>query len=142
MTLKTTTLGPLAALALMASAHAATAGSELTKALDAGADRLTAEQIESLLVGNTVTARAGEKRFRFYYSPDNVISGTMIGGDWSDRGYYGVTDTDQVCVSISKDQGRLRCLTLLRHDDGIVRKYSADGKMTFELLDFEEGKAF
>jgi hypothetical protein len=39
---------------------------------------------------------------------------------------------------MGKDQGRLRCLTLLRLD-GAVSKYNVDGKMTFELLEFQNG---
>jgi len=139
MTLKTTTIGTLAALGLVTLTHVAMAGSDLEKALDAGAIRLTAEDIAGLLVGKTVKARAGDKKFLFYYATDNVISGRLIGGDWSDQGYYGIADTNQICLSITKDQGRLRCLTLLRDEDGVVRKYNAQGKMTFELLEFEEG---
>jgi hypothetical protein len=74
----------------------------------------------------------------FYYSDDNVLSGKLIGGDWSDTGYYGITDDDRVCLSITKDKGRLRCLTLLKWD-GSVKKYDTNGNMTFELLGFEEG---
>lgn len=139
MTLKTMIIGTLAALGLMTLTHGAMAGSDLEKALDAGATRLTADEISDLLVGNTVKARAGDKEFLFHYATDNVISGRLIGGDWSDQGYYGIADTDQVCLSITKDQGRLRCITLLRHEDGVVRKYNAQGQMTFELLEFEEG---
>lgn len=139
MTLKTTTIGTLAALGLVTLTHGAMAGSDLEKALDAGAIRLMAEDIADLLVGKTVKARAGDKKFLFYYAADNVISGRLIGGDWSDQGYYGIADTDQICLSITKDQGRLRCITLLRDKDGVVRKYNAQGEMTFELLEFEEG---
>lgn len=139
MTLKTTIIGNLFALVLMTLTHGAMAGSDLEKALDAGATRLTADEIAELLVGNTVRARSGDKEFLFHYATDNVISGKLIGGDWSDQGYYGIADTDQVCLSISKDQGRLRCITLSRHADGVVRKYNAQGEMTFELLDFEAG---
>ena len=106
--------------------------------MDAGAQRLTSEEIADLLVGKTVTGKAGEKRFLFHYSEDNVLSGKLIGGDWSDTGYYGITDDDRVCLSMSKDKGRLRCLTLLRLD-GAVRKYNVTGDMTFELLEFQEG---
>ena len=139
MTLKTTIIGALAALGLVTVTHGAIAASDLEKALDAGAIRLTAEDIADLLVGKTVKARAGGKEFLFYYATDNVISGRLIGSDWSDRGYYGIADTDQICLSITKDQGRLRCITLLRDQNGVVRKYNAQGEMTFELLEFEEG---
>ena len=139
MTLKTTIIGTLAAVGFMTLAQGAMAGSDLENALDAGATRLTAEEIAGLVVGKTVKARAGDKEFLFHYATDNVILGRLIGGDWSDQGYYGIADTDQVCLSISKDQGRLRCITLLRHEDGVVRKYNSQGEMTFELLEFDEG---
>lgn len=136
---KTPTIGALVALGLMGLAHGAIAASDLEKALDAGATRLTGEEIADLLVGKTVKARAGDKEFRFYFSTDNVISGKLIGGAWSDHGYYGIADTDQVCLSITKDHGRLRCITLLRNDAGVVRKYNSQGGMVFELREFEEG---
>ena len=139
MTLTTTAIAALAAFGVVASSHGAMAGSDLEKALDAGASRLTAGEIADLLVGNTVKVKAGDKQFLFHYGTDNVISGELIGGDWSDEGYYGIADTDQVCLSITKDEGRLRCITLLRHEDGVVRKYNAEGEMTFELLEVEEG---
>ena len=139
MTMKTPMIGLLAGIAVMAAAPLAQAGTAMQKALAEGAERLTAEEIADLLVGNTVKARAGNKRFLFHYSTDNVISGKLVGGDWSDEGYYGIADTDQVCLSITKDEGRLRCITLLRHEDGVVRKYNAEGAMTFELLEVEEG---
>ncbi len=139
MTCRTTTIGLLAGLAMIAGAPLAQAGSDLQKALAEGAERLAAEEIAELLVGNTVKARAGDKEFLFHYSTDNVISGKLIGGDWSDQGYYGIADTDQVCLSISQDEGRLRCIAPLRHGDGAVRKYDAEGAMTFELLEIEAG---
>ena len=39
---------------------------------------------------------------------------------------------------MSKDKGRLCCLSLLRLD-GVVKKYNVAGKMTFELLKFQKG---
>ena len=139
MTFKSTTIGLLTGLALVAWAPLAEAGSAMQKSLADGAERLTADEIADLLVGNTVKARARDKEFLFHYSTDNVISGRLIGGDWSDEGYYGIADTDQVCLSVTKDEGRLRCLTLLRGEDGVVRKYNAEGAMTFELLEVAEG---
>jgi hypothetical protein len=106
--------------------------------MNAGAEQLKSEEIAELIVGKTVTARSGEKTFYFHYSEDNVLSGQLIGGGWSAAGYYGLTDDDRVCLSMGKDQGRLRCLTLLRLD-GAVSKYNVDGKMTFELLEFQNG---
>jgi hypothetical protein len=123
---------------LAISSAGAAAETAKEKAIEAGARQLTADEIADLIVGKTVTAKSGEKRFLFYYSEDNVLTGKVIGGDWSDTGYYGITDDDRVCVSISKDKGRLRCLTVLMLN-GAVKKYNVDGKMTFELLEFQDG---
>ena len=76
--------------------------------------------------------------FRFHYGADNVLSGILVGGGWSDSGYYGISDEDRVCLSITKDRGRLRCVTLLEKD-GEVRKYDAGGALSFELLEIEAG---
>ncbi len=131
-------IGTLAFAVLAGSAVGAAVETAREKALDAGATQLTSDEIANLIVGKTVTAKSGEKRFLFYYSDDNVLSGKLIGGDWSDTGYYGITDDDRVCLSITKDKGRLRCLTVLK-SDGSVKKYDVNGNMTFELLGFEEG---
>ncbi|RMD65184.1 MAG: hypothetical protein D6826_00705 [Alphaproteobacteria bacterium] len=135
---KTSLSGILVFAALAASPIGAAAETAMQKALEAGARQLSADEIAHLLVGKTVTARSGDKRFLFYYGTDNVLSGKLIGGDWSDTGYYGITDDDRVCLSITKDKGRLRCVTLLILD-GAVKKYDVNGKMTFELLDFQVG---
>lgn len=127
-----TDLVSLAAMLALAPL-AGIADTELSNATAAGGEVLTAEEIAVLLPGSSVTARSGEKIFEFRYSTDNVLRGELQGGGWSDTGFYGITDTNQVCVSMSKDKGRLRCLTIVRQD-GVVRKYNAAGKMTFELL--------
>ena len=138
MNVKATLAGILAFALLAASSFGVAAEMVMQKALEAGARQLNAEEIANLLVGKTVTAKSGDKRFLFHYSEDNVLSGKLIGGNWSDTGYYGITDDDRVCLSISKDKGRLRCVTLLVLD-GAVKKYDVNGKMTFELLDFQDG---
>lgn len=138
MSIKASLIGALTFAVLSIPAINAVAGTEQEEAINSGAERLTSEEIADLLVGKTVTAKSGEKKFYFYYSEDNVLSGKLIGGDWSDTGYYGITDDDRVCVSITKDKGRLRCLTVLRMGSS-VRKYNVNGKMTFELLEFREG---
>ena len=119
----------------------ALAGSELDTALANGGSRLTADQIAAKIVGKTVTASLGEKRFLFHYSENNLLSGQLIDGNWSDAGYYGITDDDRVCLSMSKDKGRLRCLTLVELS-GIIRKYNSAGKATFTMLEFRNGKTF
>ncbi|MFQ5565645.1 MAG: hypothetical protein ACE5EU_04710 [Paracoccaceae bacterium] len=130
-----------AALTLALGAPAATAGSDLEDALAAGATRLSADEIATRIVGKTVSAALGEKRFLFYYSADNVLTGQLVGGGWSGSGYYGITDDDRVCLSMAKDKGRLRCLTLLEQDGKII-KYRTDGSASFEMLEFHDGKTF
>lgn len=122
------------AAALALPAQAQTALEEAT----AEGRRLTAEEISARIVDHTITARAGNRTFVFYYSPDNTLTGRMIDGAWSDTGYYGISDGDQVCLSMTPDEGRLRCMTLVLRD-GIVQKFSAAGELTFELLSFEAG---
>lgn len=128
------TLPMVAAMALMA--NAAVAGTELETAMETGGERLTADQIAELLVGNTVTAKSGDKMFHFYYHPDNVLSGELVNGGWKGTGAFAITDSDQVCVSMAADKGRYRCLTVVRSGEAI-QKFNAEGKMTFELLSFE-----
>ena len=138
MSTKASLIGALTLAVLAILSTDANAQTEQEEAITAGAKQLTSEEIAGLVVGKTVTARSGEKKFYFHYSEDNVLSGKLIGGDWSGAGYYGITDDDRLCLSMSKDKGRLRCVTLLRLD-GSVRKYNVDGKMTFELLEFRDG---
>jgi hypothetical protein len=131
----------IAAALVLGLAGPALAGSQLEDALANGGTQLSADQIAERIVGKTVAAALGEKRFLFHYSADNVLSGQLVGGGWSDAGYYGITDDNRVCLSMTKDKGRLRCLTLIEQD-GHLRKYNAAGKATFELLEFRDGKIF
>lgn len=124
------------AAAITLAALPAYAETALDQALSDGGKVLVAQEIADLIVGKVVTARSGDKMFRFHYSDQNALSGEMTGGAWSDVGYYGITDGDQVCLSMSSDKGRLRCLTLVQGPDGVA-KYDQAGKMTFELLEFE-----
>ena len=128
----------VAIILMMSASQSVFAESALQAARKTGATQLAAEDIEVLLVGNTVKAESGEKEFYFHYSEDNILSGEMIGGRWSDVGYYGITDDDRICLSMSQDMGRLRCLTLMNLN-GVVRKYDVDGKMSFELVEFQPG---
>ena len=133
-----TRIAPIAAAALLAlTAPAFAGGSDLDAAVKKGGEMLKSDQIAELIVGKVVTAKAGENTFRFFYDPANVLSGEMINGGWKGKGAFAITDTNQVCVSMAQDQGRYRCLTVVRDGD-TVRKYNAAGKMTFELLGFEE----
>ena len=128
------TLTFLAAMAL--TPNTAVAGTELETMIATGGERLKADQIAELLVGNTVTAKSGDKMFRFYYHPDNVLTGELVSGGWKGTGDFAITDADQVCVSMAADKGRYRCLIVVR-DGETIKKFDAQGKMTFELLSFE-----
>lgn len=124
------------ALAMTSASGVAFAQSDLEAALATGGEKLDADQIAELLVGNSVTAKSGKKVFRFYYDPTNVVSGELTNGGWQGSGAFAITDTDQVCVSMAADKGRYRCLTVVRDGD-LVQKFNADGQKTFELLKVE-----
>ena len=138
MSMKSAVIGTMAVAILAVSPVGAAAQTAKSKAIDSGAKQLTSMEIAKLVVGKTVTARAGKKRFLFHYSTDNVLSGKLIGGKWSGSGFYGITDDDRICISMGNDKGRLRCLTLLSLN-GAVSKYDVKGARTFELLAFEKG---
>ncbi|UWQ55472.1 hypothetical protein [Leisingera caerulea] len=129
----------IAAAAAAALAGAATAETELQAALNSGGSALSSDEIAELLVGKAVTARAGSKTFRFYYDAGNQLFGELQGGGWSGAGSYAITDGNQICVSMPKDGGRYRCLTLVR-TGGTVRKYNAEGKASFEILAAEDAR--
>lgn len=124
------------AAAMALTATTAIAGSDLEVAMDRGGERLTADQIAELLIGKTVTAKSGDKMFHFHYHPDNELAGELVSGGWQGTGAFAITDADQVCVSMAADKGRYRCLTVVREGE-TIRKFDAQGKMTFELLSFE-----
>ena len=98
--------------------------------------RVGAGQIAELIVGKVVTAKSGEKEFRFFYDPSNVLDGELTNGGWKGTGTYAITDNNQVCVSMAADKGRYRCLTAVRVGE-TVQKFNVEGKMTFVLLGFE-----
>lgn len=126
----------VATCAIALAGGTAMAETELDAALKNGGERLNSDQIAELLIGHVVTAKSGEKMFRFFYDPGNVVSGELTNGGWEGTGAYAITDTDHVCVSMAADKGRYRCLSAIRIGD-VVQKFNAKGKMTFELLDFE-----
>ena len=138
MKMKSIAIAGVTLISFMATSQVVLAESALQAAVKSGATQLTSEEIEVLLVGNTVDAKSGDKEFYFYYSEGNNLHGQLKGGGWSDTGYYGITDDDRICLSMTKDKGRLRCLTLMKLN-GDVKKYDVDGKLTFELLEFQSG---
>jgi hypothetical protein len=124
-------------MAAMATVLPARAETPLEKALATG-QLLSSDEISAKIVDHTITARKGQRTFVFYYGPDNKLTGRMVGGKWSDSGYYGITDGGKVCLSMTPDKGRLRCMTLVA-TDGVVKKFDEAGELTFELLSFEAG---
>ena len=126
----------VASLVIAMAGGSAAAETELETALKNGGERLKSDQIAEMLIGHVVTAKSGEKMFRFFYDPANVISGELTNGGWKGTGAYAITDTDQVCVSMAADKGRYRCLTAIRAGD-VVQKFNSSGKMTFEILGSE-----
>lgn len=125
-----------AVIAITACGGSAYAGTDLEDAISNGGDVLTSDQIAELIIGKVVTARAGEKTFRFLYDPGNIVQGELLNGGRSGAGAFAITDTNQVCVSMAADKGRYRCLTAVRNGD-VVHKFNAAGDMAFELVAFE-----
>jgi hypothetical protein len=142
MNVKTTLIGTLAFVVLATSSFSAAAESDKEVALAKGAKQLTASEISERLAGKTVTfvSASGDKKFLIYYSADNDVAGKMIGGNWSDTGFYGIADNNTICLSWNgSDKPRLRCMHVLLVD-GVVKKFTADGSLSGSIVKFEDGK--
>jgi hypothetical protein len=135
----------VATVMLSVASMAAFAGDEnaRVKAIEAGATQLGSDEIAERFSGKTVTfARPDEKVFLVHYGPDNAVSGSMVGGNWSDTGYWAVTNADSICLSWSQsDEGRLRCFDVLVVD-GVAKKFNPDGSLAGDLENFADGKIF
>lgn len=132
---RTAALAGILSAALILPAFAA---NDFENAIQAGATPLDSQAIAEVFVGNTVTAKAGQKTFHFYYSSGNALSGKLVGGNWSGKGFYGITDGNRICVSMETDKGRLRCMAVVKHDD-TVKKFDVNGKLTFEVIAVRSG---
>lgn len=88
----------------------------MEEALGNGAKQLTADEIAGRLVGNTGTwvAPSGDKKIAIHYGEDNVLTGKLLGGDWSGKGYYG----------------------------SVTKFNAADGSLNGHYEKIEDGKAF
>lgn len=142
MNIKATLIGTLAFAALVTFSLGAAAGTDQQNALNSGATQLTATEIAERFAGKTATfvSAAGANKFSVYYNQDNEIAGTMIGGNWSDTGFYGIADNNTICLSWNnRDKPKLRCLSVLLVD-GVVKKYNADGSLSGSIVQFEDGK--
>ena len=114
----------------------------LTTKLRSIVTQLTANEIAERFAGKTVTfvSASGEKKFSIFYSQGNEVAGTMIGGDWSDTGFYGIADNNTICLSWNnRDKPKLRCMHALLVD-GVVKKFKADGSLSGSIVKFEDGK--
>ncbi|CAM3396303.1 hypothetical protein [Halomonas lysinitropha] len=142
MNIKIALSGIFAVVILASTSLSAAAETEMEEALNNGAKQLTADEIAEHFVGKTGTwvSSSGDKKIAIHYSEDNVLTGELLGGDWSGTGYYGVTNVDSICVSWSPgDKGRLRCLDVLVID-GVVTKFNAaDGSLNGFYEKFEDG---
>lgn len=135
-------IGSLAGLAMAGLATIANAGSDLEKALAAGAERLTSNEIAERLTGKTglFLVGGGDKRIMIYYGENNELVAKPVGGDSVLTGFYAVTDRDTICIGWDKkDLPRLRCLDALLLD-GVVYKYNTDGSFSGSYEKFEDGK--
>ena len=142
MSLKATLIGTLAFVTLVASSLGAAAESAKEKVLKDGATQLTSDEIAERIAGKTVTfvSASGDKKFLIYYSKDNDIAGKMVGGNWSDTGFYGIADNNTICLSWNgSDKPRLRCMYVLLVD-GVVKKFTANGSLSGTIVKFEDGK--
>ncbi|WP_290649652.1 hypothetical protein [Aquisalimonas sp.] len=139
MNIKMSLIGTLAIVLLASASFSTAAGSEMKEALNNGAQQLTADAIAERVTGKTVTYRlADEREVLVHYGADNAASGRMVDADWSDTGYYGITNGDRICISWSEsDKGRLRCFSVLLVN--VVKKFMPDGSFAMDAVKFEDG---
>lgn len=140
MNIKMSLIATLAVVLLGSASFINAAESAMEEALANGAQQLTADEIAERVAGKTVTYRlADEREVLVHYGADNAASGRMVDGDWSDTGYYGITDGDRICISWSEsDEGRLRCFRVLVVND-VVKKFMPDGSFAMDAMKFEDG---
>ncbi|MCH4562518.1 hypothetical protein MKP05_05130 [Halomonas sp. EGI 63088] len=140
MNIKISLIGIPAFVVLASTSLSAAAGTDMEEALNNGAQQLTADEIAERVAGKTVTYLLPDKKeVQVHYGAENAASGRMVGGDWSDTGYYGITNSDRICISWSEsDEGRLRCFSVLVVDD-VVKKFHPDGRFAMEAVEFEDG---
>lgn len=125
----------------LASAGAAT---DLSAALNAGAEKLSTEQIVATFVGKTGHYHDGDsdRQMLISYGEDNVLAAKEVGGDGMRTGLFAVTDRDNICIGWdNRDLPRLRCMDVLLVD-GVIHKYNSDGSLGGSFPEFEEGKSF
>lgn len=133
--------GIIAGLFLLGGTQGALAGSEIEDALEAGAIRLSAEEIAERLTGKTVTfvsAKSGDS-FLVYYGADNQTVGRKVGAEAVLTGFHALTDRDQICLGWQgRDLPRLRCMDVLLID-GKMHKFKADGSLSGHVSESADG---
>lgn len=130
--------GALLAAGLATPALAETA---MEKALAAGAERMTADQIAERLAGKTVTfeAAATGDRALIYYDGDNGMRIRKVGADDVFEAFYAVTDADHVCFGVKKDEPiRLHCVHVLLIDKQ-MHKFELDGSLRGRVVEEVDG---
>lgn len=127
-------VGALVAAALATPALAETA---MEKALAAGAERMTADEIAERLAGKTVTfefASTGDRVLVFYDGANGVLI-RKIGSDAVVQGFYAVSAADHICLGTKGDEPiRLRCLNVLLIDDQ-MHKFEIDGSLRGRVVE-------
>ena len=133
--------GFLVGLAMMSMTSVVQAGSDLDKAIEAGAKHLTADEIAERLTGKTVTfvsAKSGDK-YLVYYGHDNETKGRKVGDESTGTGFHAVTDRNQICLGWEgRDLPRLRCVDVLLID-GVLHKFKADGSLSGRIVEIADG---
>lgn len=133
----------LAPLIFLLGACAASADTTLQAALDGDAERLAADGIAERFVGRTGTwvSADGTREIEIFCGEDNALSASPVDGDKQMSGFYGITDTDRMCISWNGGNGRLRCLDVVE-SDGTIAKYNANGSLNGTYAQFTDGRSF
>ena len=133
--------GLVAGITMLGFAAGAQAVSDLEKAVNEGATRLTSDEIAERFTGKTVTFvsdKTGDK-FHLYYGTHNDVAGGKIGGDQSNEGFHAVNDRNQMCLGWKgSDLPRVRCLDVLLID-GVVHQFGPDGRLSGKIIEFADG---
>ena len=136
-----TLIGTVAGITMLGLATGAQAGTDIEEALEAGATRLTSDEIAERLTGRTVTfvsAKTGDK-YLVYYGADNSTAGRKVGAEKTNIGFHAVNDRDQVCLGWEgRDLPRIRCVDVLLID-GKMHKFKADGSRSGHISETAEG---
>jgi hypothetical protein len=111
--------------------------SQLEDALNNGATKLTAEEINDRLADKTVTfenLNTGAKALVYYDGRNGTIL-KIFGSDQILEGFYATDLADHVCVGVHGDKPmRLRCVDVLLID-GVMHKFELDGSLRGRIIE-------